>query len=173
MCFWVTRNSRREMIKEKYSLKWLKVRELWRSQIKQIYDTPISARVCTKSCSSVGILLWLEVLLSLQESPPTPTSTPPVYLAFVAHAEGMGLLTQRDQETTLHFIPATDTDSRGEETIGILKSTSNISYNSYHLLNIYYVQGLCCPLPWHSLFNPHKECSIITSPLKGLATCPW
>ena len=71
MCFWVTRNSRREMIKEKYSLKWLKVRELWRSQIKQIYDTPISARVCTKSCSSVGILLWLEVLLSLQESPPS------------------------------------------------------------------------------------------------------
>ena len=111
------------MIKEKYSLKWLKVRELWRSQIKQVYDTPISIRVCKKPCFSMGILLWLEVLLSLQEGPPTPT--PPVYLAFVAQAEGMGLLTQRVQETTLHFIPAADTDSRGEETIGILKSTSN------------------------------------------------
>lgn len=47
-----------------------------------------------------------------------PTS---LHLAFVAHAEGMGLLTQRNQETT-SISSATDTDSRGEETIGILKA---------------------------------------------------
>lgn len=96
MCFCVTKKPGREMIKEKYSLKWLKVRELWKSEIKTDLQHSCFQSLQT-ALFAYGCLFGLQVPLFLKESHLQPPDS-----AFVIQAPGTGALgSQEPRESHL------------------------------------------------------------------------
>lgn len=74
---------------------------IWKAEIIQTYHTPVAIR----GCKQMDVLLWLEIPLSVKESPVQSS-----HLAFAIHvpgAGGSGL--SGAQGTTPHYFPATAT----------------------------------------------------------------